>query len=256
MDHPAESAITEGTVQKPPSRLGLGLGAIVVVIGSLFAVLGGSDGQPLTPTDDVSDVASERAPSTTIPISTALTQANGADTAANGSDTAANGAVVSEVKLPDRGAFREALAATFVASCDGLIDGPEPISAGLYREHGRCVTEALIGLDDRCKLAAAVFYVLPSEEALNVACDIQEEPQRFRESIRQGMVITCDLQRDIADPEHDAYYEYDRCLQGIADQLDQTCYLSARAQFQTPSDLQVREICEIALDARLESTIE
>ncbi len=250
MDYPADSATTEGSVEKPPSRLGLGL--LVAVAASGLALMLFSGGDPGSDEESASSVDDRPAVTTTVPVSTAMTLATGPDTVAGGDPAT----IELQQKLPDRGAFREALAATFVARCDSLIDGPEPIGAALYQEHGRCVTEALIGLDDRCKLAAAVFYVLPSEEALNVACDIEPEPQRFRESVRQSMVLACGLDREAGETEHEAYYEYDRCLQSISGELDEHCYLSARAQYLSPVDLQLREICEIPEGAVIDPSVE
>lgn len=238
MRSPIGPKVSEESIEKPPSRLGLSIGLAVVALVAAFAITaGGADSAD--PDDTEAEV--ERAIE---PVPTIMTLATGPDTAAR-VDPPVVPVSAAEEKMPDRGAFRAALATTLVSSCDGLIDGPEPISAGLYREHGRCVSAALVGLDERCKLAAAVFYVLPSDEALDMACDIQTGSQRFRESVRRSMEISCDVQRSIVDPHHEAFYEYDRCLQAIAGGLDQTCYLAARAQFLAPEEAQLREACEI-----------
>ncbi len=185
------------------------------------------------------------------PVSTAMTLINGADTI-SGTEAGVVPGAAAEV-MPDRGAFREIYAAQLVASCDHLVDGPEPIAAGLYREHGRCLNEALADLDERCRLAAAFFYVMPGEEALDVACDIGgDKSPRFRESVQQSMVLECDNARDArVNPTHEAYYEYDRCLQMIEARLDATCYLAARAQFMHQVETQIRDACEIDDDVDL-----
>lgn len=187
-----------------------------------------------------------------------MTLATAADTAARGNGTPADEdpTVDPAPKLPDRGAFRAALAAALTSTCDALIDGPEPVPSGLYREHGQCVSEALVDLDKRCRLAAAVQFVLPSDEVLDVACDIKPEAQGYRASVRHSMVIACDLRRTTGQSPAEADRAHDRCLAGIDADLDATCYLSARAQFMTPDGAMLREACEIAPEVALAPGIE
>jgi len=244
MEYGEAPATTEDAVLKPRSRLGMTLIGVVVVLFGLFALSNGGaeDGES-------EDAAPTTAP-TTVPVTsttadvatTDLTQATGADTF--------------RTPVPDRGAFRDALISRLTSPCDNLIDGPEPVPVLLYDTHAECVADALVNLDERCRLAATVFYVQPGDEALNIACDIDPTAtQDFRESVRQSMVLSCDNR--LEDEESlEPYYEYERCLQGVEVDLDQICYLAARAQYANPIDEDLRRDCEIGEDVALAATVD
>ncbi len=223
-----------------------GVAALVAVATMLFyGVLTGGAGDSLTAEQPLEEPSG--------PISTAMTLMNGGDTLSAAPIGEAVSLPDTGPSLPDRGAFRAIFVASLVASCDHLVDGPEPIPAGLHREHGRCLNLALEGVDERCRLAADFFYVRPGDEALDIACDITgERSPNFRDSVRQSMVLQCDEARsDRAEQTHEAYYEYDRCLQMIDLQLDETCYLVARAQFLEQIESMLRTACEIDADIDL-----
>ena len=244
---------TEDSLEKPPSRLGFAAVGVVVVLLGLFMLANNSSDE--TALDDQQSPTSIT-PTTTVATDTALTLATGPDTndreasEHDGPERGPNGE-----PLPDRGAFRNALASRFTRSCDALVDGPEPVSAGLYDQHAQCVADALVNLDERCLLAAEVFYVMPGEDALNIACDINpDDQQNFRESVRQSLILACDNR--LASPDSlEPYYEYERCLKRIDTELDQICYLAARAQYAQPEDARLREVCVIDPDLPLESTV-
>jgi hypothetical protein len=257
-----DAVTTDGSVIKGPSVLGLG--ALLAVFVALAVVVltnpRAADNAPL----DQAVALQDRPVSGATPASGR--QGSESDDRGAGpgvtvrsesepesSTASVGGNSLDQPKLPERGAFREAFVARLVADCDKLVDGPEPISAGLYREHGRCLNQSLERLDERCKLAAAVFYVLPGDEALNAACDIDETRfTDFRSSVRQSMVLRCDVQREQKEEQsHEAYYEYDRCLQQIDPDLDSTCYLVARAQFMDQIESVIRQACEIGDDVDL-----
>ncbi len=239
MDYGVGPATTEDSVEKPRSRLGIAVIAGVVALLAVFVFAN-------TPEEEVAAVDVEPVTTSTIPVSTAMTLATGPDTLGE----------TRPEPLPDRGAFRDALVNRLTEECDELIDGPEPVANGLYDTHSRCVSEALYDLDERCVLAAAVFYVMPGEEALNSACDIDPSAatQSFRESVRQNMALGCDSK--LNDPEaQETYYEYERCLKAVEVELDQTCYRIARAQYLKPDDAGLRRDCEIGTDVALASTV-
>ncbi len=240
MDYGVEPTTTEDSVEKPRSRVGLALVVGVVAALAVFMISSG-------PQQELASADEEPVTTSTVPISTALTLATGADTI--GSDEGRS------EPQPDRGAFRAALVNRLTEECDALIDGPEPVAAGLYETHAQCIAEALYDLDERCMLAAAVFYVMPGDEALTIACDIDpDQTQDFRESVRQSMVISCD--RELSNPEaQETYYEYERCLKKVEVDLDQICYLAARAQYAQPVDSNLRRDCDIGQDVALASTV-
>ena len=243
MDYGEAPSTTEDAVLKPRSRLGMALiGCVVLTLGFYALSNGDASGGDDAAIDVPVPTTSPPSPTTVGPISTDLTQTNGADTI--------------RTPVPDRGAFRNALINRLTSSCEGLVDGPEPVPAGLYNQHAECVAEALVNLDERCRLAATVFYVQPGDEALDIACDIDPEAtQDFRESVRQSMVLSCDNR--LSDEESlEPYYEYERCLQSVEVDLDQICYLAARAQYANPVDEELRRDCAINEDVALASTVE
>lgn len=162
MDGEGTSTGTEGQVLKSGCGPNLAVVGLTAVLAVIYFVANGS-GQAETYSAALTSLAPR-------PTTTTTTTTPSPTVGANSLSPAVSTSTVAKQAQPERGLFREALANKLSAPCEDLIDGPEPVPDVYYLRHESCVTEALANLDERCRLAAAVFYVMPGEEAVDLAC--------------------------------------------------------------------------------------
>ena len=164
MEEDTGPVVSQESIEKGRSRLGLGLAMLLltVVVVLLFT---GNDDEPTAiggPPTSVDDALTE-------PISTVMTLATGADTvakaeAAAGVDTAAQ---------PARGELRAATRQRMTRSCGlRLAFGVGGDRAGAVDEHDRCLDTVDDDLGRECVHSARARFLAVDDDQLRIACDV------------------------------------------------------------------------------------